>query len=279
MSRPLMEVPIASIDDVRACGQSRRVRLAVQSIVAGNTGGRLWRAKRAGAPFLELLWDQGNNVLFVDTGAGNRPDSDADARVVWQFVNGAFKREALAAKVPFFAVAAVGDTPADLVDQAIASLSPHPVTKYFCALRHDPPAGDPPDSLAVVPIDADFLNGDRARGADPVREEVAWMWPSVEDFCDRGFGVAGTVDGAVVAWCTAEYVGPLSCGIGIETVEAHRRKGIAFAIAREFLAECGRRGLSPYWECDAANEPSVALAEKLGFEPVETLQASYCRFV
>jgi GNAT superfamily N-acetyltransferase len=278
MSPQPMEVPIVSVDDVVACARSVRTRLAVESIIAGNTGGRLWRVERDGVTSLELLWDQGNNVLFVGRGSGDRPGADDHARLLSDFLATTFKREALAARAPFFAVAAVGGAPGELVEQATASFSPHPVTKRFCALRREPAAGRAPESLAVVPIDDALLAGRTASGTEPVREEVAWMWPSLGRFIERGFGVAGVLDGAVVAWCTAEYVGPASCGIGIETVEPHRRKGIAFAAAREFLAESRRRGLRPYWECDEANRPSVALAEKLGFDAVETVTATYCRF-
>ena len=279
MSSLLREVPITSVADVAACAESSRVRLAVESMIAGNTGGRLWRVERDGTTCLEILWDQGNNVLFVGIGSANRSDADDHARVLSDFVAGTFRLEALAARAPFFAAVAVGGMPTEILDQAIAPFSPHPVTKRFCALRQEPAEGVAPESLSIVAIDAAFLSGETGFGTEAVREEVEWMWPSLEGFIQRGFGVAGVLDGNVVAWCTAEYVGPAFCGIGIETVEPHRRKGIAFAVAREFLAECRRRGLSPYWECDAANEPSVALAEKLGFEPVETLQASYCRFV
>ena len=51
--------------------------------------------------------------------------------------------------------------------------------------------------------------------------------------------------------------------IEIDTKEAYRRKGLAYACGARLILECLDRGLYPSW--DAQNPWSVALAQKLGY--------------
>jgi RimJ/RimL family protein N-acetyltransferase len=73
----------------------------------------------------------------------------------------------------------------------------------------------------------------------------------------------------IVCWCTAEYVSCGWCGIGIETIQAYQRRGLATATATAFLAHCAAHGIQPHWDCWANNVPSVRVAEKVGFALVE----------
>ena len=84
-----------------------------------------------------------------------------------------------------------------------------------------------------------------------------------------GFGVAARQRDQLICWCTAEYVSSSQCGIGIETAEDFRGKGIATATAARFVAERLRRGVRPQWECDASNPASARVAEKVGFTKAE----------
>src|SRR5262249_18802003 len=93
--------------------------------------------------------------------------------------------------------------------------------------------------------------------------EIEYMWPSLDAFHDGGFGFVAHDASTTAAWCTAEYVSPGRCGIGIETVAAFRRRGIATATARAFLAHCTTLGLTAHWDAWASNQPSIAVAERI----------------
>ena len=90
-------------------------------------------------------------------------------------------------------------------------------------------------------------------------------WPSFETFLDRGFGFTMLDGTSVVCWCTAEYVSEGKCGIGIETIEAYQRRGIATVVTGEFVRHALASGVNPHWDCWASNTPSVRVAEKMGF--------------
>jgi RimJ/RimL family protein N-acetyltransferase len=119
-------------------------------------------------------------------------------------------------------------------------------------------------------IDAAFLRREYLHNLPAVRTEIAAMWPSPERFCQQGFGIAALLEETIIGWCTAEYVSESQCGIGIATIAAFENKGIATATAARFVAGCLQRGLRPHWECDEKNIGSVRVAEKVGFEKIQT---------
>jgi RimJ/RimL family protein N-acetyltransferase len=69
----------------------------------------------------------------------------------------------------------------------------------------------------------------------------------------------------VVSWCTAEYVSPGQCGIGIETIEAYQRQGFAKVTANAFLQHALSLGWQMYWDTWQGNIASVHVAQNLGF--------------
>lgn len=69
--------------------------------------------------------------------------------------------------------------------------------------------------------------------------------------------------------CTAEYVSPGKCGIGIATAEPYRQQGFATLTASAFIEECQRRQITPYWDAWLRNTASVARAEKVGLRKVQ----------
>jgi len=101
---------------------------------------------------------------------------------------------------------------------------------------------------------------DRPR-ADPVLE--------VEEG-PGSLSVTVLVADATVSRCRA-YVYRGHAEIDIETPEEHRRRGYATLAARAFLAECAARGIEPQWNCWDFREESNALAIRLGFRLVRSV--------
>lgn len=64
--------------------------------------------------------------------------------------------------------------------------------------------------------------------------------------------------------------------IQIDTVEAHRKKGLATACVARLILACLNRGIYPNW--DAANKKSMELAKKLGYslDKVYTIHEIAC---
>jgi predicted GNAT family acetyltransferase len=59
--------------------------------------------------------------------------------------------------------------------------------------------------------------------------------------------------------------------ISIDTLERYRRQGYAARCVSYMVDEMRRRGKEPVWAAEDTNAPSMRLAAKLGFVPVEGL--------
>lgn len=70
--------------------------------------------------------------------------------------------------------------------------------------------------------------------------------------------------GEIVAVITSEMVYKKGIEINLKVKETERQKGIATVLASNLILECIKRNIYPSW--DAANEKSLKLAEKLGYE-------------
>ena len=102
-----------------------------------------------------------------------------------------------------------------------------------------------------------------------VADEIEREWPSTDAFLENGGGFCILRGEQIVCWCTMEYVSEGKCGLGVETVEEYRRRGLATAAATVCVDHCLASGLTPHWDAWQSNAVSVAVAERVGFGKVE----------
>ncbi len=145
-------------------------------------------------------------------------------------------------------------------------------------LRYDAKAAPFSAQAAIRPIDRALMEDEAIAGRDMIAEEICEMWGSAEAFLNGGFGVCVVVDEGVAGFCTAEYLSPGLCGIGIATAPEHRRKGYALAMTEAFVAECMRRDILPHWECWTDNAGSMLTARRAGFVKLADYPAVHIRF-
>ncbi|MBY0010699.1 GNAT family N-acetyltransferase [Paenibacillus typhae] len=99
-----------------------------------------------------------------------------------------------------------------------------------------------------------------------------FFWRDAEHFTAEGAGfVVLTAEGDVAAAAFSSCCAGGQLEIGIETLQAHRGKGYAFAVSLALIEYCLEHGLEPVWACRQENTGSYRLAQKLGFRPVLTL--------
>ncbi len=105
--------------------------------------------------------------------------------------------------------------------------------------------------------------------ADEIPAELRSFFESV---VGRGAPVAAALaDGRPVSFCCVSDETEGLWDISIDTLEPYRRRGHAARCVSYLVAEMWRRGKEPVWAAEETNPPSLRLAAKLGFVPVDEL--------
>ena len=94
---------------------------------------------------------------------------------------------------------------------------------------------------------------------------VLASWASVGKFLQHGLGFALLHGDEIASVCYSVFASRTHFEIDVHTEEKYQRRGFAKLAASAFIEECLKRGRQPNWECFWENEPSAALAGKLGF--------------
>ncbi len=250
--------------------------MVVDSIVGGNTGGRLWTLDPGDPGIFSLLWDQGNNRFYL-AGQGTSPHIQP---ALHRTVQGQIREAASASGALHFGVRSLSPATERLLQEAFGRFLGGSREYLFFSYGADSIEFDcelAMEDAQLLPIDRALLE-QSPMGCDVVKREIQWMWPSLERFLQKGWGWTAAVGGAIGCWCTAEYVGHRFCGIGIETAPELQNRGLATATAARFVSESLSRQCTPHWECGVDNAPSVRVAEKLGFEVLERTSFLIGRF-
>ncbi len=129
-----------------------------------------------------------------------------------------------------------------------------------------------PEDMRIAPYSAALLAAQPA-----LAEEPELFYGSVEAFLQKSFGLC-VLDGETIASSICGvFIGGGEIEISIQTSQAYRRRGLAYLTAAAFIEASLERGLNPIWGCWPENEPSMRLAEKLGF--VEDCDQPACFWV
>lgn len=144
-------------------------------------------------------------------------------------------------------------------------------SRQFYRLREPPVpvAGPLPEQITISRIDEAMVADMTLVNRDLLLEEIQSESPSLEHFFRQHFGFCAQDGHRLVAWCLAEYHAQGRYELGIETIEAYQRQGIAAHLADAVVRHAFAQGAQEIgWHCWAANRPSVATAVKVGFEKV-----------
>ena len=123
----------------------------------------------------------------------------------------------------------------------------------------------------ISKVESDFwarLSAGGFENEDFLKNRLLESWHSFEEFDKHSISYCIIYENRIVAVMigTASFYNIIA--IDIETEEAHQRKGLAYAMATEFISDCLKHGYTPQWDCVESNPASYQLAEKLGFEQI-----------
>ena len=241
---------------VRHLFDSEHLELVIDAVIAGNSPARVW-ADDVVAPRTALVWDGKHSIYFAGALVQVPAWSALLHGEILPTAQGTLKAYVTAgAAETVFAGYALQRR-----DRVLYRGGQLAVPSWQSRLA----AG-----FQISSINDRFAELEGLNNVADVIAEIESGWNSVVDFRRTGFGFAAHDDETIVCWCTAEYVSDGRCGVGIETVEAYRGRGFATLTASAFVEHCVERAVIPHWDAWTSNQPSVAVAEKVGFRKAET---------
>ena len=118
-----------------------------------------------------------------------------------------------------------------------------------------------PEGFKLVSFDEELYG---QAMSEPWAMAFCEAFASPEEYLTKGFGFAITEQGKLIAGASTMTVYDSGTETQVATREGYGGRGLALACSAAFIMECDRRGMRPCW--DAANEASLHMAQKLGYE-------------
>jgi GNAT superfamily N-acetyltransferase len=237
--------------------------LEVQSLLCGNTHGRIW-VDKTDQPTTVLVWT-GHRILL----AGKPDDIHVSSALSNLFTDTIYPQAIKAGKEMFTFFFEPAEWLAQ-IDVILPEKYPiHSDRQYYEISTTTPPVGDwrkmLPTGFNLHPVDTGLLSRTNLLRLDDLRTEMCSERESLDEFFAHSFGVCLENEGELAGWCLSEYNCAYRCEIGIETTESYRRRGLATAMTLALVEQAWSRGYSHVgWHCRANNAPSAATALRAG---------------
>lgn len=236
--------------------------LLFAAVLEGNSLAQIYVDNRS-QPKSVFLWDKANNVFYLSGDESNTPFNTELSKIIYEQI-----KPILLLHRPYFRLRLL----TSIWDQKLPSVlcQTHLRRGRYKFLSHQKAVGTNWNErislgFTLERIDETFLYSPRYKNVEFVLREILQMWPSIDRFITHGFGFSVVTKDRVACFCTSEYVSKDKCGIGIETLQEYRNKGLATIAASAFVQHCQRKGITPYWETNVENLASKRVAAKVGF--------------
>lgn len=258
--------------NVRSLFHGTYLTLVIDSVIAGNSVGSLWVDDPA-QPQSALLWDNAYNFYL----AGRADNLTFNGRL-GQLFSTELAPRARVRGIDGFTIlySSVGwENQLGIIFPTLP-LTQHPRAVYSLGGLNLPEwRSKLPTGFQIRPIDQTMLADATLGNLPDLLEEIEICWPSQARFLQQGFGFCLVGDGQIICRCTAEYVSPGKCGIGIATAAPYRQQGFATLTASAFIEACLAQQIVPYWDAWQRNTASIATAEKIGLDKIQDHNVHY----
>jgi RimJ/RimL family protein N-acetyltransferase len=241
-----------------------RYNLVVDSILAGNTRGQIV-VDDLQAPRVALMWNEQDALLL----AGDPSRADIN-RALAEHITTHIVPDARARYIPALSLHYTPRAWEEQVGVVLRDQHPRKALRRYHRLDHLKVDGAArlPSGWRMERMDAALLAETGRKNVGQVLGWITSFWRGVADFLESGFGFCLASDDVIASWCLSVYADQPRFELGVATDPQHRQLGFATLTAAACVDHCLAHQLVPEWHCDVENEPSVAVAGKVGFEPV-----------
>lgn len=255
---PVLLEPSAYSSVFAQFAEASTYHLAVASVLAGVLPGRIY-VDDPGRPTAAVLIPANQHRVYV----GGEPSAHLLADVVHLLY-----KPSLAPRY-WFMVHYPSNAWKPAIEHALQGLGESASAHHLYRLK-DPsvlPASPLKDAIVLAPIERTLVEDASLVNRDMLIDEIHSESPSLEYFYRQHFGFCALDGRQLVGWCLAEYHYQGRYELGIGTLEAYQRQGIATHVASAVIKQAFAEGATEIgWQCRANNIPSIATALKLGFQ-------------
>jgi len=257
---------------VRPLFEGLRYNLVVDSVIDGNTGAWVY-ADDVSGPRSAFMWNRQDAMLLagdVDNDAFNRA---LDRLITEEIIPDARERYIPQLSLHYFPEAWESKAGVILRDKhrVKARRRFYTLTDLKVDWRTEIRPG-----YTMQRMDDGLLARTDLENIHQVLGWILSFWHSTQDFTRTGFGFCLIQAQTILSWCLSVYVSGNRFELGLATDAAHRKQGFATLTASACIDHCVSNRLTPLWHCWDDNLPSIAVAEKVGFE--KALEYTVYRF-
>ncbi|QHE62519.1 GNAT family N-acetyltransferase [Rossellomorea vietnamensis] len=137
--------------------------------------------------------------------------------------------------------------------------------KYHYIQKHEPHFEQGYETVKITKSILENSGSETYRNIEFLQSKLLQFWPSFDRFLLHGVGYMVVYEKEIVSICLSGVVAGNVHGVDIETLPHHQGKKLAQKVTNAFVQDCFENEITPYWDCMDINEPSVSVAEKLGF--------------
>jgi RimJ/RimL family protein N-acetyltransferase len=250
-----------------------QLTLVMEAMAAGTSPGIIW-VDDADSPHSAFIWDRAHCYYC----GGNTPN-ELFTNAIYSIIR-SIVPQAIYNHFDIFKVYYTSDSWQDEIFTLFEKWKPEPKSRMFFTIDcHDAlQKDDVSTDYSLHAIDNTLLQSS-FHNREYVIEEIESCWHSLSQFLTHGFGFCLSHHHEIIAWCTAEYVSGMQCGIGIETLPSYRNQGCATVLASTFVNYCLHKGMNPHWDSWTDNIPSIRVAEKVGFTLTREYSVAFGSFI
>ncbi|QBD78971.1 GNAT family N-acetyltransferase [Ktedonosporobacter rubrisoli] len=255
---------------VHSLFQEMTHHLAVLTVLAGIVPGKVYVDDPAN-PQTAILIPANQQRVYVS--------GEPSSRLLADVIDRQFK--ASLAQSYGFVVYDVSAPWKQALEHALKKQETVPGSRAYYRLRElSSPSSQPlPETLSIARIDEAIVGDATLLNRQLLIDEIHSESPSLEHFFRHNFGFCAQDGHTLVGWCLAEYHYHDRYELGIETIETHRRQGIATHLTEAVIRYAFAQGAREIgWDCWTTNTPSIATALKLGFEKALDYPVFYCHY-
>jgi RimJ/RimL family protein N-acetyltransferase len=242
--------------------------LEIPSIIAGDTRGDIY-VDNLSSPNSAMIWDRLNNVFL----SGDALDEQF-AQSIYHRITSTFIPQIANRKMEYMTIYYGNPSWEDTIERMLSKQNLHKISRRFFTVNEliFDWKNKVPNGYLMTRIDNEFL---RQSSMNNINHVISWIesfWYSTQDFINNGIGFCILNQDTVTSWCLSVFVSGKLMEFGTETILDYRNKGFSTLVASACVDHCFRNQITPLWHCWSDNKPSIAVAEKIGFEKTK----EYC---